>query len=154
MTFKYPAYDDEKLQQIYEEGLNILPNGIYDFEVIKAEESMSKNNNPMTKLILNFFGDDGITYPVPTWLVATDKMIYRIKQFFECVGRPELYGKEMEDYEWLSLCGKAETEVEEQEIVNKVGVKTKMKFVKVTNFIPKENAKAADENLEDDDIPF
>lgn len=43
------------------EAENLLPDGTYDFEVVKAEESTSKKGNPMMKVALKVFAPNGGT---------------------------------------------------------------------------------------------
>jgi len=53
MSFTYEAKSEEQLQK---EGLT--PEGIYDFEVVSAEDSESKKGNPMIVIKLRIFTGD------------------------------------------------------------------------------------------------
>jgi len=49
--------------------MSLLSPGTYVFEVSKAEETVSKNGNPMIALDLKIFDDSGNVRKIKDWLV-------------------------------------------------------------------------------------
>lgn len=70
-----------------EEELNksvLLQKGEYDFEVMKAEEALSKSGNDMIKLTLKVYGPNGETAHVYDYLLVA--MEFKLKHFCDSVG--------------------------------------------------------------------
>jgi len=67
-------------------GFSLLPEGLYDIEVVEAEERSSKNGNQMIALTLEVRHPDG--YPSRVWdyLVSTPAAVFKIKQFCDAAG--------------------------------------------------------------------
>lgn len=78
-------------QQIDESGL--LEPGLYDFEVMEAEEKQSKAGNDMVALILRIEDSDGRGFKVRDWLVGTEANAYKVKHFASSVGLLAEYEK-------------------------------------------------------------
>lgn len=73
-------------QEIQEEGL--LPAGIYPFEVIKAENQMSKKGAPMVKLTLNVYNGESEKIVFDYLLEA---MAYKLHAFCKHTGLQDQY---------------------------------------------------------------
>lgn len=99
--FSFEALSDQEIMQ--ERG--ILPEGIYNFQVIKAEKRISSAGNPMLELKLKVWDANGKTYTVRDFLVATRKMAWKIKHFWESVGQPEKYNGQFTISDCLNVCG-------------------------------------------------
>lgn len=69
-------------EQIREEML--LPAGEYDFEVIKAEDKVSRNGNEMIKVELAVFRPNGSRQYVYDYLM--EKMAFKLRHFCYAVG--------------------------------------------------------------------
>jgi hypothetical protein len=76
-------------KQLKEEML--IPAGEYDFEVVKAEEKLSKSNNPMIALNLKVFVDGGTRF-CNDWLMTTSAaMEFKFRHFCEATGLLDRY---------------------------------------------------------------
>lgn len=81
---KFDPKTDQQLQQLEEE--NLLPAGVYDFEVLSAEDTHSSKGNEMAVVKLQISSPDGRERTVIDYLVSTDAMAFKIKHFAESVG--------------------------------------------------------------------
>jgi hypothetical protein len=57
----------------------LLPDGIYDFEVVEAKDGQSKKGSDMITLNLKLFAPDGSTPYLRDWLVNTDHALCQMK---------------------------------------------------------------------------
>lgn len=71
-------------KEIAEAGL--LPAGEYPFEVVGAEDKISKSGNDMTELTVKVYDIDGIGHSIFDYLVATKKSAFKIRHFAEAAG--------------------------------------------------------------------
>ena len=77
-------------EQIAEE--NLVPDGEYPFEVIKAEEAISKKTgDPMIKLKLCIFTDDGPAGERHVYDYLIQTMDFKLRHFCACTGLLERY---------------------------------------------------------------
>lgn len=88
---KFEPKTDQELAKIEEE--NLMPAGVYDFEVVGAEDAFSTKGNEMSKVTLQIEDGEGRQRRVIDYLVSTDAMAYKIKQFAEGVGMLAQYQK-------------------------------------------------------------
>lgn len=72
---------------------NCLPAGTYDFEIIEAEETTSKNGNEMIALKLRVFKPDGGSVQANDWLL--DKIPHKLKHCAEQCGLADDYAEGM-----------------------------------------------------------
>lgn len=77
---------EPKTEQEVQEA-NLLEPGVYDFEVMEAEEGTSKAGNDMVTLKLRLESPDGRSVTALDWLVATDGMAYKTRHFAETTGQ-------------------------------------------------------------------
>lgn len=69
-----------------ETSQRILPDGEYDFEVLKAEPQTSQAGNEMLKLMVRVFDGNGNKIQLFDYLVASDKAAWKIAQFCKATG--------------------------------------------------------------------
>jgi hypothetical protein len=65
---------------------NLWAEGIYEFEIVDAEETTSKNGNAMIKMRVRLHHPDGMTMMVDDYLVDTQKAAFKIRHCAEAVG--------------------------------------------------------------------
>ncbi len=68
---------------------DLIPDGIYPFEVVDASDEISKTGNEMIKLKLNIFLPEGRERTIFDYLL--EKLPYKLAHFFECVGKWDKY---------------------------------------------------------------
>lgn len=79
-----------KTPQELESERPMLSEGEADFEIVKAEDAISKSSgNEMIKLSVKVWDSEGQTAIIFDYLVST--VPFKIKQVCESVGRPEWY---------------------------------------------------------------
>lgn len=69
----------------------MLPNGDYDFEVVKATEKTSSSGNDMIELQMRVWDAAGKPRMVFDNLVAVETMEWKTRHFAECCGLLETY---------------------------------------------------------------
>lgn len=84
-------FEPKTATEIDEAGL--LEPGLYDFEVVEAEDKTSKAGNDMVELGLRVENGDGRGFKLLDWLVATDGGAYKVRHFAESVGLLAAYEK-------------------------------------------------------------
>lgn len=77
-------FEPKTAQEVDEAGL--LEPGLYDFEVVEAEDTTSKAGNDMAAIALRIEDGAGRGFKVLDWLVATDGGAYKIRHFAESTG--------------------------------------------------------------------
>jgi hypothetical protein len=78
-------------QEIDESSL--LDPGLYDFEVIEAEDKTSKAGNDMVAIAIRIEDSNGRGFKVLDWLVGTDGGAYKVRHFAETTGMLAEYEK-------------------------------------------------------------
>lgn len=69
---------------------NLLPAGVYQFEVVEAVDKVSKSGNDMIALLLKVFRDDGDSFVfVNDWIM--EKIPYKLAHFCAAAGITEKY---------------------------------------------------------------
>lgn len=142
--FTYTPLTDKQI----EEARQPLKEGIYDFEVMSAENKVSKSGYQMIQLKHKIWTQEGKIVTFSDWLVALDSMIWKVKHFWESVGKPELYeqgvphGKDYVGYAGKLVIGLRKNKEGEQAL-------------QVIDYVSKSDPRAAKLNdIPDDDIPF
>lgn len=82
-------------------------NCVCDFEVVEAEEGVSKKGNEMIKLKLKVYAPDGSGHYLFDYLVSGAKSRYKVKQFCKAVG--------------ILVQDGVENEISDQDCVGKAG---------------------------------
>lgn len=105
MAFKFKPKTEEQLQ---EEGL--LPGAVYDFTVATAEDAISKAQNPMIKVKLQIFTDNGHRFVYDYLLEAMGR---KLRNFCKTTGILSAYEKGEFDAPSLEgVSGKVYIEIE------------------------------------------
>lgn len=131
-----------------------LEDGVHDFEVIDAKDMVSKNDEEMIELTLKVWNHLGIPFTVRDWMTANPKFQFKIKQFSESVGKPEIFQSgELIAYQLVGLCGKLKTKL-------KKGIDGVRMFPNVTGYVNSKENNHKIESVKDeqafieDDIKF
>jgi hypothetical protein len=109
--FEFTPRTEEEVQKMSRPPL--LAEGEADFEVIrvisedKGARLMSKSGNPMLQLTLKVWDKDGNEGKVDDWLVFMDVMMFKIKHFWDSVGKPEVFASgKFDPGDCFGKCGK------------------------------------------------
>ncbi len=89
--FSFSPKTDAEIKALQNEGL--LPEGVYRFTVKGVEQTVSKTDNSMLKLRLAVYEEKGSSRTIVDYLVATDKMMFKLKHFCEAIGLEDKYAK-------------------------------------------------------------
>lgn len=93
---------------------NLLPAGIYPFEVMEATDTLSRAGNDMIKLKLVVFGPDGETPHVFDYLL--EKLAYKLRHFAEVTGLlPQYESGDLTALHCMNRQGYVKLAIEEQE---------------------------------------
>lgn len=90
---------------------NLLPKGEYDFEVVKAEDAVSKKSGAeMIKVNLKVFHGNGFQF-VTDYLM--EAMAFKLRHFFETVGMIESYNAgQIQSADLIGVAGKVQIDIE------------------------------------------
>lgn len=77
-------YKPKSEEQIAKERL--IPDGIYDFEILEANDGCSKSGKDMITLKMRVYLPSGNSISLTDWLVATEEMSWKIRKFAESIG--------------------------------------------------------------------
>lgn len=161
MSYSFNPMTDEELEKS-----TLLEDGVYNFEVTKAERQTSRSNNPMAKLSLKVWDKNGEVRFVYDYLVFSNVnlCIKKVKHFCDSVGLSEAYKKGELPEELENYCGKVEVKAEEGQLIPEdklngkpLGSRYPAKNVVVDYIVnTKEaaNSKLTDDFEPDTDIPF
>lgn len=90
----------------------LLKPGIYDFEVMRAEDQLSSNGNAMIKLKLRVFHDGGEAH-MYDYLVANQEA--KLAAYCDSVGKSEQYDAgEVKAEDMAGDCGRAKIGIEDE----------------------------------------
>lgn len=70
---------------------NLLPDGIYDFEVMSAKDRVSKKGNEMIELKLGIWQGDKITHYIFDYLLSDDQSAYKLRHCCDTTGLIDKY---------------------------------------------------------------
>lgn len=146
-------FDPISEQEAKAEQFSAWETGIYDFEVIAAEEKVSKKGNPMFALEVTLFKPNGASRKCKAWIVLTEGMRWQLRHFCEATGMAKQYmGGEIADRDLVGKTGSAQVGINDNGynciddwIAQDVEVKSKVIET------PQNLAVVSDD---DDDIPF
>ncbi|HLX54436.1 MAG TPA: hypothetical protein VKR58_10865 [Aquella sp.] len=82
-NFKYEPFTEEKAEK---SRYTLMDAGQYFFEVKFVEAQVSSKGNPMLKLTLAVWDNEGISHNIIDYLVSTPTMAWKIRHFCEAVG--------------------------------------------------------------------
>lgn len=110
-VFEFSPKTDEEIEAIKNQGL--LTEGIYPFTVKEVESQVSQSNNPMLKVRLGVLDAKGEERNIIDYLVATDKMMFKLKHFCEAIGIEDKYNSgKFTPKDCLNRSGKAKIGVQ------------------------------------------
>ena len=90
---------------------NLLPKGEYDFEIIKAEDKVSKSGNEMIEINMKVFKPDGGFQFVRDYLM--EKMAFKLRHFCESIGQLEEYNAgQLQASNLVGACGVVKIDIE------------------------------------------
>lgn len=91
----------------------LWPDKIYDFEVVEAADETSVAGNPMIKLNVAIFNDEGKHRKVFDFLVASEKTQYKVRHFASATGLLPIYEKgEMCSDDVMHKTGRCQVRIE------------------------------------------
>jgi hypothetical protein len=93
-----PKSDDELKAE------RLLPEGVYDFEVTLAEETISRKGAAMLAVRLRVFSPNGNTIEQRDWLLLEGTMGWKFKRFCEAIGKLDDYNQGKLDVDTLTGC--------------------------------------------------
>lgn len=110
MTYHIDPLSEEEL-----DVFALLDEGIYDFEVTKSEDGMSKSNNPMNTIHLKIWKPDGSLKIMKDYLVfsSVNFCIRKIRHFCDAVGILGEFEKGEIRKDFSGLAGKLELIIKE-----------------------------------------
>ncbi len=86
MNFSFPPMTEEEIK-----ALNMVDEGIYDFEVVKATAKTSQKGNQMIEMQLMIWDKEGKEHVIFDYLVSIKSMMYKIKHFCDTAGLDKEY---------------------------------------------------------------
>lgn len=159
MSFDFTPLSDEELDLI-----DIIPEGEYDFEVIKSQRKTSKKGNAMCELQLRVFGNEGRNHIVFDYLVFSNVNlnIKKVSHFSKAIGIHDQYMKGSLPEEFHSFSGRCLIGVQEEMPKDGGGFYPKKNIV--VDYVKRngssqvhakqENKKIDIEDFKDDELPF
>ena len=142
------------------EASNLMGNGVYDFEVIKAVRKISKAGNPMAELNILVWDKEGKQHTIFDYLVFSSQAlnIKKVKHFCDTTGLSKEYERGNLPEELDRLSGKVEIGIQDEQPKMGGGFYPKknivIDYIKPSNTIKDENVSALPEEPFSDDIPF
>lgn len=118
-------------------GFEPFPAGEYPFEVLEATEEISKSSgNPMVKLNIAIFNDEGRKRFVYDYLVGSERALFKVRGFAEAAGMLDSYERgEMMPEDMVGRTGKCRVVVDNNP---EFGAKNKIAaYVKPADLYPK-----------------
>lgn len=152
MSYNFKPMSDEEL-----DAINLVPDGIYNFEVVKSTRKVSKSGNPMAELQLTIWDKEGRTHLIFDYLVFSDVNlnIKKVSHFSKAVGLHDEYLKGCLPEELERYSGTAEIGIQEEQPKPTGGFYARKNYVK--EYLAKDKEKASTKKEEpffDDDVPF
>jgi len=153
MSYKFTPLSDEELELI-----NLVEEGIYNFEVVKSTHKLSKAMNEMAEIQFKIWDKEGNTHFITDYLVFSNMPlnIKKVKHFCDAVGLQEAYKSGSIPEELTNLSGKVKIVIKEGNINPSGGVYPKKNnvddYIKGDDVIIKKIVNQ--DSLENMDIPF
>ena len=83
---------------------NLPPEGEYGFKVIEFEKTFAKSGNKMAKITIQLDKENGQNWKVYDYLVLSDKMAWKLAQFFEALSLKKK-GEALDKMPWDKVLG-------------------------------------------------
>ena len=155
MSFEFTPMSEKEL-----DAMDIIPDGEYDFEVIKSQRKTSKAGNAMAELQLLVYDKEGHGRPIFDYLVfsTVNMCIRKISHFCKTVGLDDAYQKGSLPEEFVGYSGKCLIGTQEEMPKETGGFYAKKNIV--VDYIKKSQTKSAPlpkvdlDNFDDSIIPF
>lgn len=154
MSYSFQPMSEEELNSI-----NLVDDGIYDFEVIKSTRKTSKSGNPMAELNIKFWDKGGQTHTLFDYLVFSkvNLNIRKVKHFCDTTGLSKEYSLGELPEELKGLCGKFSLKTQGQQPDGRGGFYPAKNVVEdyiKSDIITDASQAGNDENFLNDPIPF
>lgn len=151
--YSFTPLTDEQLDSI-----NLIEDGIYNFEVTKSTRKTSKSGNPMAELQLMVWDNQGKTHYIFDYLVFSqvNLNIKKISHFCKSVGLASEYSKGEIPEALEHYCGKVEVSSQDPQPKSTGGFYPKKNVVVdyVFGNVENKSSKEESKDFHDDDIPF
>jgi hypothetical protein len=153
MSYAFQPMTEEELN-----AANLVDDGVYNFEVIKATKKTSSKGNPMAELNIRFWDNEGVVHTMFDYLVFSQVPlnIKKVKHFCDSTGLSEEYKRGELPEELVGLSGKFELKTQEEQPNGKGGFYPPKNVVSDYVMTGKGAVKAptADEFDTNSDLPF
>lgn len=149
MSYVFTPLTDEQI-----DTMSLLPDGNYNFEIIKSTHKTSKSGNPMAEIQHKIWDKEGKTHIIFDFLVFSTVTlnIKKVKHFCEAVGLLEEYktGSLRENLDGLS--GKLTIGIQAEQPKPSGGFYPKKNYV--VDYVIEKNGPKKEEDFFEDAIPF
>lgn len=154
MSYSFTPLSDDQL-----DAIDLVPEGIYNFEVVKSTHKTSKSNNAMAEIKINVWDEEGRIHQIFDYLVFSQVPlnIRKVKHFCDSVSLQQEYkqGSLREELEGLS--GKVNIGIKEPQSNPNGGTYPKKNYVIDYVVQDKGHVKSVKTIIEptlNDDLPF
>ena len=155
MSYSFQPLSDEEL-----DAIDILPEGVYNFEVVKATHKISKAGNSMAEIQLGVWNNANKLCTVFDYLIfsTVPLNIRKVKHFCDSVGLIEEYKKGSLPDELSGYSGKVVVGIQDERPNPNGGFYPRknvvVDYAKADKNVAKNDSVAGTEELFDDALPF
>lgn len=142
---------------------NLWPVGDYDFQVFDASDEISKAGNPMVKLTVDVFNDEGDRKRVFDYLVASDTSMGKVLGFADAVGLREEYNRgELQTVDMVQRSGRCKLGIQKDKNGQYPDKNSVANYIKATSDVARSNQTGVRKPVArekvaadlDDEVPF
>ena len=134
---------------------NLWPAGVYNFEIIEADEAASKKGNDMIAMRVRLFREDGTTQTVNDYLVDTLSTAYKVRHCAAASGLIVQYEKgELLARDMIGKTGRCKVSVQKDTSGQYPDKNSITDYVKAPEGLAGRVNTAPPPNDLDDEIPF
>lgn len=152
------SYTFQPMTEAELEAMSLVPEGIYDFEVLKSTRKISKSGNDMAELQLGIYDQEGRIRSIFDYLVfsSVNLNIKKISHFCKASGLAEEYIKGSLPEDLSGRCGKVNIGVQEERPKEAGGFYPKKNIVLDYIFNKEGQVKSTSDkdDFKSDDVPF
>jgi hypothetical protein len=154
MSYQFQPLTDEEIDLF-----QLIPEGTYNFEIIKSTRKISKQNNPIAELQLKVWDTQGKTHTIYDYLVFSSipLNIKKIRNFCNSTGLQEQYKQGNLPEELEGIYGKAYIGIREEQKDQSTGKTYPKKNIVLDYVYEEKTAKQEQPKPEsnfDDEVPF